>query len=425
MKTKHSKVSMEDMEDALARVLSSTDFDKGGRLGRFLSYVVEEECAGRGEPIRGKTIAQDVYGRAPKENGDPENIVRVDARRLRQQLEHYYATAGARDPVQIHIDPGSYRPRFETFVAPSAGGRMRTVRTLAIYAGLFVLGTLAGAGLTALFSPANPDPDAFQNSAQAGSSIPENHAGAAAERTAMYQKSPATLEAIALAEQGHRMLFPIFDPPRQELLTSVFERVIELDPDYYGGYAGLAHVQSIRALLTPDPDLRKSLRGKAQGAADEALRLSPAEPRTLTALALCNFLGGDHLEALRLAELAVELAPDDGQTLDMLGTIAVFSGAFERALEASVAGGERESSNQRFANRNIYAAASYHLGNYREAYETLDEAAALGDPLSAPSLAYQAAALAAAGRLQEARGKLDKLNKGWPNAPLEAMLRGF
>ena len=64
----------------LARILASPAFAKSERLRDFLTYIVEESLAGRGELIVGKTIAEDVYGRTPEDGSD--NIVRVDARRL-------------------------------------------------------------------------------------------------------------------------------------------------------------------------------------------------------------------------------------------------------------------------------------------------------------------------------------------------------
>ena len=100
----------------LARILASPAFAKSERLRDFLTYIVEESLAGRGELIVGKTIAEDVYGRAPEDGSD--NIVRVDARRLRRHLSDYYASQGSNDPLRIHVDSGGYSPRFE-FVSPA------------------------------------------------------------------------------------------------------------------------------------------------------------------------------------------------------------------------------------------------------------------------------------------------------------------
>ncbi|MGI9370401.1 MAG: tetratricopeptide repeat protein, partial [Ruegeria sp.] len=83
-------VSSADMRAALASVLKDERLAHTERLRGFLTYIVEEEVVGRGNDIRGKTIAQDVYGRVPSDGPDPENVVRVDARRLRQILELHY-----------------------------------------------------------------------------------------------------------------------------------------------------------------------------------------------------------------------------------------------------------------------------------------------------------------------------------------------
>ncbi|MGR3662925.1 MAG: hypothetical protein ACU0CA_17350, partial [Paracoccaceae bacterium] len=60
------------------------------------------------ELIRGKTIAMDVYGRHPTSSGKSENVVRVDAHRLRRSLKEYYTAEGKDDPVQIWVDSGGY-----------------------------------------------------------------------------------------------------------------------------------------------------------------------------------------------------------------------------------------------------------------------------------------------------------------------------
>ncbi|SFB72928.1 tetratricopeptide repeat protein [Tropicimonas isoalkanivorans] len=420
-----SAIPPDARKSALERILASPGFQSAGRLRDFLTYVVEEDLAGRGGGIRGKTIAQDVYGRSTGSDGDPENIVRVDARRLRQQLDQYYATIGASDPVQLVLDPGSYRPRFETHAVPHSSPLRSTTARAAIYAGLFALGTFVGVGLMLVFSPDPSKKVALLDPAMIGGSGQATSNGKKAQRSAIFEKSPAALEAMTLAEQAQSMIFPIFDLPRQTLLTSVFERVIELDPDYYGGYAGLSYVLSTRAILSPDPESRAALVSRSREAADTALRLAPAQAWTQSALAWTAFASRDFDEAMRLAALAEQLDSDNAQILDLVGTIALFTGDFEQALKAVDGGQARVGSHQRFANRNIFAAANYHLGNYRVAYDAFVEAAAMGDPLSAPSLAYQAACLSALGDDKGALRKLNELDRAWPNAPVASMLYGI
>ncbi|MBE1283747.1 MAG: hypothetical protein GJ676_10600 [Rhodobacteraceae bacterium] len=399
--------------------------DASGRIGAFLSYVISEEIQGRGDAIRGKTIAQDVYDRAPQDHGDADNVVRVDARRLRQTLDHYYATQGDDDPVRIHMDPGSYCPSYEVVNPVQDPAETRPRTPYLAYGALFGLGAIVGGAAMLGLSFAMPQQNApVVVAAFPGAGVPER-TFSMAERSAILQKSPAMLEAITLAEQGHRMIFPVFDAPRQVLLASIFQRVIELGPDFYGGYAGLAHVLSIRALVTADAEARTAFLTQAQSAADQALRLAPAEARTQMAQALAVFAAGDREEALRLAELSVELAPMDGQLSDFLGTIALFSGQNERAVAASENEALRESGSQRFANRNIFAAASFHLGNYRDTTRAFNEAAALGDPICALSFAYHVAALQALGDIKAAERKLQQLEQSWPDASIANSLFGI
>lgn len=57
------QISDGEKREALGRLLKDAHLDGADRLRAFLSYIVDEELAGRGADIRGKTIAQDVYGR--------------------------------------------------------------------------------------------------------------------------------------------------------------------------------------------------------------------------------------------------------------------------------------------------------------------------------------------------------------------------
>lgn len=419
-----SGVSCAAADDVVNRILGSTPFENAGRLRDFLTYVVREELAGRGEGIRGKTIAQDVYGRTAEHGADSENIVRVDARRLRQQLDHYYATEGMTDPVRLHLEPGSYRPRFEaTHGRPEAIWRKIRVGASS-HLSLFVIGTVVGLALNLLLPPRSAVEDLETAAMKVELTSGASTGLQAAERRAIREKSASSLEAISLAEHGRRMMYPLFDLPRQELLTPVFEYVIELDPAYHGGYSGLAYVLASRALLAADPAARAELLARSDAMAQTALSLDPKQAWTLSALARVSFVRKDYDEAMRLAELSAQIGQEDDLVLDGLAAIALFSGQFQRSIEAANDGKPRPDSNQRFANRNIFAAASYHIGDYRAAYEALEQAVASGAPISPPSLAYQAAALAAMGREKEARHKLEELERTWPGAPLDIMFYG-
>jgi adenylate cyclase len=96
----------------LRTLTGSSDFDASERNRRFLSYVVEETLEGRADRIKAYNVALAAFDRG--EDFDPltDPIVRIEARRLRQSLEHYYLTAGKSDPIRIDVPKGSY---FATF----------------------------------------------------------------------------------------------------------------------------------------------------------------------------------------------------------------------------------------------------------------------------------------------------------------------
>ena len=69
----------------LERILQSEQFRKSNRLGRFLTYVVEQTLARNPETIRSYNIAVEVFGKG--ENFDPgDPYVRNIARLTRQSL---------------------------------------------------------------------------------------------------------------------------------------------------------------------------------------------------------------------------------------------------------------------------------------------------------------------------------------------------
>jgi serine/threonine-protein kinase len=75
--------------EQLNRILVSKTFQPVERLKRFLSFVVEETLAGRGDHLKEFLVGIEVF--AKEASFDPRNdpIVRVQARRLRARLARY------------------------------------------------------------------------------------------------------------------------------------------------------------------------------------------------------------------------------------------------------------------------------------------------------------------------------------------------
>ena len=103
-------VTPESVRAQLERILNSPTFVRSRRLGRFLRFTIEQALEGRQATLKEYLVGVEVFNKM--ESFDPriDSIVRVEARRLRSKLEHYYQTDGADDPIIIHFLKGSYVP---------------------------------------------------------------------------------------------------------------------------------------------------------------------------------------------------------------------------------------------------------------------------------------------------------------------------
>jgi Tol biopolymer transport system component len=105
----------------LTRILASQIFSRSDRLTAFLTFIVEQSLDGRGVELKEHVLAMEVYGKTADFDTGLDPIVRVDARRLRDKLREYYASA-PHDAIVISVPKGSYAPTFETngHVTPAA-----------------------------------------------------------------------------------------------------------------------------------------------------------------------------------------------------------------------------------------------------------------------------------------------------------------
>jgi tetratricopeptide (TPR) repeat protein len=109
---------------ALKAVLDSDAFRPAWRARDFLAYIVTETLQGRGQQLSERTVARWALGRGPDFDGRTDSSVRVQARRVRQGLDDYYAGEGAHDEVRIVLPTGTYVPEFVRTPAGPAEGRL-------------------------------------------------------------------------------------------------------------------------------------------------------------------------------------------------------------------------------------------------------------------------------------------------------------
>ena len=112
MKKTVTDISPDRVKAQLERILTSSEFRSGKRLGQFLNYVVEQSLNGQARSIKQYSVAVEAFGYGTDFDPQSNPIVRIEAKRLRRALDLYYLTHGIEDPIRIDIPKGSYVPVF-------------------------------------------------------------------------------------------------------------------------------------------------------------------------------------------------------------------------------------------------------------------------------------------------------------------------
>lgn len=157
-----------DVATALVqRVVESERFRRAPKLRDLLIYLCE--CALRGETgeLCEQRIGSKVFDRVPDYDTSADNIVRVEARRLRERLDAHFANEGAGEPLIVSIPRGGYVPIFvqRAQAEPSAPGTPAPVsevhrRRAWLGAVPWVMAALLGVATAVLWASRNTVPAA-------------------------------------------------------------------------------------------------------------------------------------------------------------------------------------------------------------------------------------------------------------------------
>ncbi|MGS0740514.1 hypothetical protein ACVBEF_01555 [Glaciimonas sp. GG7] len=134
----------DDVQSALASLLSSKGFYKSQRSSRLLRFLVEQALAGDARETSEYAIGISVFDRdvATYSTGD-DPIVRVQIGRLREKLKIHYATPNAHTDLdtdlKFSIPAGSYMPVIEKKTDPTLHLKMPFSDNLLIVVPLRIL----------------------------------------------------------------------------------------------------------------------------------------------------------------------------------------------------------------------------------------------------------------------------------------------
>jgi TolB-like protein/Flp pilus assembly protein TadD len=109
----HPDISDTEVRSQLERMLASKSFRGADAQKRFLRYVVESVLDGRERQIKELSIGIKVFERGDAFDPRIDNIVRVEARKLRARIDRYYESEGAADPLRILLSARGYMPTFQ------------------------------------------------------------------------------------------------------------------------------------------------------------------------------------------------------------------------------------------------------------------------------------------------------------------------
>jgi TolB-like protein/Flp pilus assembly protein TadD len=124
----HVSPSTEAVRAQLERVLANQPFARSERLSRFLRFTVEQALQGNGSALKEYLLGVEVFDRGDSFDPRTDNIVRVEARRLRTSLIEYYATAGRHDGILIELPKGRYVPVFTEQTPPASTAKSSPAR---------------------------------------------------------------------------------------------------------------------------------------------------------------------------------------------------------------------------------------------------------------------------------------------------------
>ncbi|MEM7464418.1 MAG: adenylate cyclase [Pseudomonadota bacterium] len=380
---RESRPKVQEIRDAVARLNASKGLSGSRRLKGFLEYVVEETLAGRGDAIRAKTLAMDVYHYPADQVIQRENVIRVDAGRLRRRMSDYYKGAGQTDPLEIVLPKGSYTPEFKLRVILQPAKRSPLSRqTFLLVTGLgSILVVLLASMMLSTWLDETPD------QREVASSDNSNQ-----KRTAIFETSPARLQAVNLAAEGRDLIFPAIEPNRLRAALLVFESAIALDHSYFGGFAGAAQIHALVALVSNDPDIVETSLVQATERANQAAALSPESAWSQSALSMVEFARRDWDEAKSLSDRAMKLDPDDPHLVEFDALISLFSGDFDRVLAVVGEVMKSDTGDSGFVFENALGSAKFHTGDFEGAVQTFEDAIAGGAPTGPVSVAYLMAA---------------------------------
>ena len=194
---------------------------------------------------------------------------------------------------------------------------------------------------------------------------------ASKERNRLSQRHSSNAEAFALYRQALVLLIPPNNMTRIITARQMFQRVIDLDPEFAGGYAGEGFSHSITVLFLKAKDRGRIGPGYYPGA--QGNRERPEFGMGYATLAFAYALSGRQEEALFSARRAITIQKGDAFTQFTFGMCLVLSGSPHEAISPLSQAIRLDPAEPRTPYRNVLGIAHYVAGEYSIAASVLED----------------------------------------------------
>jgi TolB-like protein/Flp pilus assembly protein TadD len=219
------------------------------------------------------------------------------------------------------------------------------------------------------------------------------------------QRHNTDMDTWTLYKQAMNLVNPPSDPARLELSLQAFTQICQHDPNFAGGFAGLAYVHAFKAFFghsqSTDIDIHAAL-----DMAETAQTLDPSFGLSYTAQAFAYLIKRDFEQALAASARAIQLAPNDSYVAAYHGFILSASGNSQEGIAYATTALRLDPLNARTPYLNILGTINLQAGNYEEALSAFARSRDRGGPMG-PGIHYLvAAAYAGIGDIANANATL-------------------
>jgi TolB-like protein/Flp pilus assembly protein TadD len=223
------------------------------------------------------------------------------------------------------------------------------------------------------------------------------------EQERLFRWHMDNLEAYETFLRARRVLRPTRDRIRRA--KRLFERVVELDPGFAGGYAGLSFGYAMAARhgfsASPKEDIERALEfGKRAVATDNTFGWS------YLAVGNAYLMTRKHDKAIATMQEAVHIQPSDADAYEYLGFFLHWLGRGGEAVNAVKTAMRLNPTPRRSRQLSFLGQAYFTAGRYEDAIATFNQRYADFARRGTPPLSILAAAYAATGQDEKARAAM-------------------